>query len=88
MPSDSIIGEIIIDNTLNIDAHSNKDTICLGDSIELNVSGANYYLWSTGDTASNLILYPPSSTTYLVTGTDMMVVRYSFYINMLMIYLM
>ncbi len=67
---DSIIGEIIIDNTLNIDAHSNKDTICLGDSIELNVSGANYYLWSTGDTASNLILYPPSSNTYLVTGTD------------------
>jgi len=27
-------------------------------------------LWSTGDTASNLILYPPSSNTYLVTGTD------------------
>ncbi len=67
---DSIIGEIIIDNTLNINAHSNKDTICYGDSIELNVTGANNYLWDTGDTASNLLIYPTTSHTYIVTGTD------------------
>lgn len=51
------------------------DSICSGDSVALNVSGANTYSWtpSTGlscTTCSNPIAKPTVSTTYVVTGHD------------------
>jgi gliding motility-associated-like protein len=56
---------------LTIAATANTSTICYGDSVILIVSGANTYLWSNGlGSSSNVIAYPTTSTTYSVTGTN------------------
>jgi gliding motility-associated-like protein len=56
---------------LTITATTDKSTICYGDSVILTVSGANTYLWSNGlGSNSNVIAYPTTSTTYSVTGTN------------------
>ncbi len=45
------------------------DTIIhYGASIQLTVSGADSYLWSTGDTTATITVAPEKETTYLVTG--------------------
>lgn len=46
------------------------DTICRGMSVPLNVSGAWTYTWSTGATTSSLIVGPPNTTIYQVTGNN------------------
>ena len=52
-----------------------NSTICIGDSIQLNSTGANFYIWSPvmGLSATNIdtvLAYPTTSTTYEVIGTD------------------
>ena len=42
--------------------------ICLGFPITLTASGAQSYLWSTGDTDESITLYPQDTTEYYVTG--------------------
>lgn len=49
---------------------SADDTICPGTSANLSVSGANTYLWSTGQNTSGISVTPSTNTTYTVTGTD------------------
>lgn len=44
--------------------------INLGDSTVLVASGAENYLWSTGETTSSIIVAPTVTTTYSVTGTN------------------
>ncbi len=64
-------------NILNlpvIDAGQDK-TICIGDSIQLQVTGADNYLWTpnnyiNSNTISNPIVYPTNLTDYIVSGTD------------------
>ncbi|WP_299362287.1 Ig-like domain-containing protein [Winogradskyella sp.] len=41
-----------------------------GGSIDLVVSGAETYLWSTGETSSSITVNPIVTTTYTVTGTN------------------
>ncbi len=43
-------------------------TIFDGESITLTASGADSYLWSTGETAANINVSPNTTTTYTVTG--------------------
>jgi len=45
-------------------------SIVEGDIIELSVTGANTYLWSTGETTSSITVSPLETTTYNVTGTN------------------
>ena len=52
------------------------ETICIGDSIQLQVTGANNYLWTpnndiNSNTISNPTVYPITLTEYIVTGTDL-----------------
>ncbi len=51
-----------------------NDTICNGDSITLNASGAANYLWTTGGntigSGSAITVFPNNTTTYVLTGTD------------------
>ncbi len=52
------------------------DTICIGDTTQLLVSGANSYLWSPASSLSasniaNPFAWPLVSTSYIVTGTDL-----------------
>lgn len=47
-----------------------NDTICAGDSIILEGTGANFYNWS-GGVIDGLAFAPPSSASYIVTGVDL-----------------
>lgn len=49
---------------------SNDTTICEGGSAILDVNGATYYNWNTGDTTSQLIVSPTITQAYLVTATS------------------
>ncbi len=47
-----------------------QDTaICFGDSLFLNVDGAQDYIWSTGEQTAQIVVTPFIQTTYTVTGT-------------------
>jgi len=48
---------------------SGSAIICLGNSVTLNVSGALIYSWSTGSSASSVVVSPQQTTIYSVTGT-------------------
>lgn len=48
---------------------SNNITIVEGDSIQLSVTGASNYEWSTGETTNIITVSPIETTTYTVTGT-------------------
>ena len=54
---------------------SSSGDICIGDSVQLQASGALTYIWTpaltlSNDTASIVIAKPVSTTIYTVTGTD------------------
>jgi gliding motility-associated-like protein len=44
-------------------------TICAGESVTITASGANSYLWSTGQTTQSITVSPSSTTNYTLTGT-------------------
>lgn len=48
---------------------SNNITIVEGDSVQLSVTGASNYEWSTGETTNIITVSPVETTTYTVTGT-------------------
>lgn len=52
-----------------VTATSSASVICVGDSIQLNGSGANTYTW-TGGVSDGVFFTPSSSTTYTVTGNS------------------
>jgi gliding motility-associated-like protein len=43
---------------------ASKDSVCLGDSVELTASGAVLYKWSTGSTATSIWVKSPVAKTY------------------------
>ena len=45
-------------------------TVCAGQSISLQASGANSYTWSTGAVGANINFMPASSSSFTVTGTS------------------
>jgi gliding motility-associated-like protein len=50
----------------------NNPNICVGNSVSLLAGGATTYSWSPGGSAANpLVVSPPSSTSYTVTGTSL-----------------
>ncbi len=54
-------------NNVQVDAGTDV-TILSGESTILTASGADSYLWSTGETTQSITVNPSSSTTYSVTG--------------------
>jgi Secretion system C-terminal sorting domain len=49
---------------------SNTNSACAGEAIGLSVSGANTYSWNAIGNTPLIIVYPTSTTTYSVTGTN------------------
>lgn len=47
-----------------------NSTVCSGATAQLSASGANSYVWSTGNTGSNITVSPTGNTLYSVTGTS------------------
>ena len=61
---------------LTLTVHANPDVIIegseqieLGESVTLSASGADTYLWSTGETTASITVSPTETTTYSVVGT-------------------
>ncbi|WP_028870976.1 T9SS type A sorting domain-containing protein [Psychroserpens burtonensis] len=52
-----------------VDVTSNLDAICQGSSTTLTASGADSYVWNTGETSTSIEISPDITTTYTVTGT-------------------
>ncbi|MFM2016972.1 MAG: hypothetical protein RL007_628 [Bacteroidota bacterium] len=50
---------------------TNDTSICPGESVTLSVSGANWYSWSTGDTATSITVSPNVDSTFIVQGTGL-----------------
>ncbi len=58
-----------------ITTNSSDTSICIGESVELNVNGANNFTWSpstglSGTNGTSVTANPTVTTTYTVTGTD------------------
>jgi hypothetical protein len=55
----------------NVNITPNNNSICVGQVVTLNASGANTYVWQPGNLNGNLINDTPSTTTtYSIVGTD------------------
>ena len=59
---------VVIANTISNFTVSPDVSICPGGSATLSASGADLYLWSTGENTSGITVTPGSTTTYSVTG--------------------
>lgn len=65
--------EISIPCNLNAPAlivNANSQTICAGQPVNLNATGADSYLWSNGATTGNISVTPAVTTNYVVVGTN------------------
>jgi hypothetical protein len=51
-------------------AVTNKQSICSGEQVIMQASGADLYVWSTGATTSTIVEFPVSTTSYTVTGSN------------------
>ncbi len=63
---DSALVTVNYSPIVNVDPAS----ACNGGMITLTATGADTYVWNTGDTASTVVLYPSSTTVFSVTGTN------------------
>jgi PKD repeat protein len=54
-----------------VSVSATTDSLCLGDTVTINASGANTYSWTPGgQTTSSITTSPSTTTTYTVTGTS------------------
>jgi gliding motility-associated-like protein len=61
---------INVHSSPNIAITASINPICNGEISTLTATGANSYIWSTGEENSNININPNNTTTYTVTGTD------------------
>jgi gliding motility-associated-like protein len=59
----TVLPSIIVDAGLN-------QSICVGSQVNLSATGANSYVWSSGQSGQTISVSPTISTTYTVTGTS------------------
>jgi hypothetical protein len=52
-----------------VTVNASPSVICPGGSATLTASGASSYIWSTGQAGASILVSPPVTTTYSVTGT-------------------
>ncbi len=61
---------ITVNQLPTVSIQSASNSICVGQSLLLNGSGANSYTWSTGQSTNSISVSPTVTTTYTVTGTN------------------
>ncbi len=59
-------------NSLPLINITGNNNICMGDSASLTVTGANTYVWNTGDSTVNITVGPNATTSYTIVGTDVL----------------
>jgi gliding motility-associated-like protein len=57
-------------NPLPVFSVSTPTSICLNKSATLTATGTNIFTWSTGPTATSIVVSPTTTTTYTVLGTN------------------
>jgi len=57
-------------NTVTASAAADPLVVCSGDPVLLTATGGGTYVWSTGQTAANVLVSPVVTTTYSVTVTN------------------
>lgn len=70
--SDSVSATVNITTsnpTVAITKNPNVSTICEGDSITLTATGANNYIWTTGQNSASIKVAPATQTSYGVVGS-------------------
>ena len=65
--TDSIYVQVNPNPVVQIDGSNH---VCTGSAITLTASGANAYVWSTGEVSAEISIAPVANTTYTVTGYD------------------
>ena len=67
----SVLDSVVISAINVVNAIVVSDTsVCMGDTLNVTVSGGNSYVWSTGDNTSTIQLVPTQNTTITVTATN------------------
>ena len=61
---------IIMNNSVLLNTTTTSNSICIGNSVTINASGATSYTWSTGSNSSSISVSPNTTTTYTVTGSS------------------
>ena len=61
---------VTVNLTASIFINPKDPSICKGKTITLKASGGVSYKWNTGSIIDSIIVTPPSTATYTVTGTD------------------
>ena len=64
----AIASEVVIVNDVPVISVNGNTEICEGDSITLTASGAESFVWSTGETTHSITLSPSATTTVTVQG--------------------
>jgi len=54
----------------NVTINGTVATICVGEELTLNASGASNYTWSTGANTASINIAPITTTTYSIIGSD------------------
>jgi hypothetical protein len=67
---DTATSTVIVINLPNVMASTVKSMICAGETATLLAMGAASYSWSSGGTGSPLVISPPVTAGYSVTGTS------------------
>jgi len=57
-------------NSPTVSLSASANTICVGEPVNLNATGATSYSWNNGATGSNISWSPTSNTTAIVTGIN------------------
>ncbi|HEU5289567.1 MAG TPA: hypothetical protein VFU05_02915, partial [Cyclobacteriaceae bacterium] len=60
---------VFVNGATGVTATASPSTICAGSSSTLTASGANSFVWSTGQVGASIVVSPSVTTTYTVTGT-------------------
>jgi hypothetical protein len=68
--NDTAMVNITVNPNPTVVPTSAASVICVGESIQLNATGAINYTWSNGATASSVVVNPTITTTYTVNATD------------------
>ncbi len=66
----SAAAAIITSASPSLNVVTANNLVCSGDAVNITVSGAGTYTWSTGSNASSITVNPVSTTIYTVDGTS------------------
>ncbi len=63
------VSSLLTWNIIPVVTVSGNKAICIGGNVVLTASGADAYIWSTGETTASITVTPTETTTVTVTGT-------------------